>query len=202
MRTTLALIGTLVLASACVTPGKRTAIGGGAGAATGAAIGGVAAGWKGAAVGAIAGGAAGAAVGNYLDRQAQELAKVADTRRTRDGILVTLKNELLFAVDSAQLAPAAQDDVAKLADILVKYPDDRIVVEGHTDSSGPNAYNESLSFRRAETIRAVLKARGVQDGQVLVQGRGEAEPVADNASADGRAKNRRVELHIDVPNKA
>src|SRR2546427_5201039 len=158
------------LAVACATPGKRTAIGAGGGAAVGAGIGAIAGGWKGAVIGAAAGGLAGGAVGNYLDKQAQELKEVAEnTKRTEDGILVDLKSKLLFNSDSAVLKPEAVDQIAKLGDILAKYPEDRIRVQGHTDSTGSVSHNEELSMRRAQSVREVLVGRGVQPPEMLVE---------------------------------
>jgi outer membrane protein OmpA-like peptidoglycan-associated protein len=160
-------------------------------------VGGVVGGWKGAAIGAAAGAVAGGAVGNLLDRQAAELkAQRADAVRTADGILVKLKEDLLFTTGSDVLKPEAVEQVAALGDILAKYPDDRIEVRGYTDSTGPARFNEDLSYRRAEAVRKVLVSRGVSDKQALSVGMGEKEPVASNASATGRAKNRRVELRI------
>ena len=91
-------------------------------------------------------------------------------------------------------------ELNKMADILAKYSDDRVQIGGHTDSVGDATYNQALSERRAQAVKAVLSSRGVQEKQILVVGYGETKPVADNATAEGRAKNRRVELHIDVPN--
>jgi len=185
--------------SGCASPGKKTAIGAGAGGATGAAIGGATGGWEGAGVGAAVGAAVGGAFGNILDRQSQELAEVADTRRTKEGILVNLKNDLLFQTNSAVLKDEATTNISKLGDILAKYPEDRIKIEGHTDNVGPDRFNEELSVRRAEAVRNVLQSRGVKENQIIVLGKGEAEPVASNASTQGRSLNRRVELHIDIP---
>jgi outer membrane protein OmpA-like peptidoglycan-associated protein len=200
MRKFLTCAPLVALVAACATPGEKTAIGAGGGAAVGAGIGALAGGWKGALIGAAAGGVAGGAVGNYLDKQAQELKQVAEnTKRTEDGILVDLKSKLLFTTDSAVLKPEAVEQVAKLGDILVKYPADRIRIQGHTDSTGTAAHNEELSLRRAQAVREVLMSRGVRQEQMIVEGVGEARPIADNGSATGRAQNRRVELHIDVP---
>lgn len=201
MRTSFNLILISALAAtACATPGERTAIGAGAGAAAGAGVGAIAGGWKGAAIGAAVGGVAGGAVGNYLDKQAEELKQVAETtKRTRDGILVDLKSKLLFTTDSSVLKPEAVEMVAKLGDVLAKYPADRIVIAGYTDSTGSSAHNEELSMRRAAAVRDVLAGRGVKPEQMLTEGRGPANPVASNGTAGGRAQNRRVELHIDVP---
>src|SRR3954466_11471450 len=185
--------------AACATPGKGTAIGAGGGAAVGAGVGAIAGGWKGAAIGAAAGGVAGGAVGNYLDKQAEELKQVAETtKRTQDGILVDLKSKLLFTTDSAVLKPEAVEMVAKLGDILAKYPEDRIRIAGFTDSTGSVAHNEELSLRRARSVRDVLQGRGLLAAQMIVEGMGPEKPVASNATSTGRAQNRRVELHIDV----
>jgi outer membrane protein OmpA-like peptidoglycan-associated protein len=200
MRKYLTLILMASVAAACATPGKRTAIGAGGGAAAGAGVGAIVGGWKGAAIGAAVGGVAGGAVGNYLDKQAQELKEVAEnTKRTKDGILVDLKSKLLFTTDSSVLKPEAVEMVAKLGDVLAKYPEDRIRIVGHTDSTGSLAYNEELSMRRAKAVRDVLQGRGVKPEQMLVEGMGPERPIASNGTAAGRAQNRRVELHIDVP---
>jgi len=203
MRKSLIFIVFTVLAAACATPGKRTAIGAGGGAAAGAGVGAIVGGWKGAAIGAAVGGVAGGAVGNYLDKQAEELKQVAETtKRTQDGILVDLKSKLLFTTDSAVLKPEAVEMVAKLGDILAKYAEDRIRIAGFTDSTGTVAHNEELSLRRAKAVRDVLEERGVKVEQMMVQGMGPQRPVASNGTAAGRAQNRRVELHIDVPESA
>src|SRR5438477_12674819 len=200
MRRFLTCAPLVALLAACATPGERTAVGAGGGAAVGAGVGALAGGWKGALIGAAAGGVVGGAVGNYLDKQAQELKQVAEnTKRTEDGILVDLKSKLLFTTDSAVLRPEAVEQIAKLGDILVKYADDRIRIQGHTDSTGSAAHNEELSMRRAQAVRDVLLSRGVKQQQMLVEGVGEGRPIGNNATAAGRAQNRRVELHIDVP---
>jgi outer membrane protein OmpA-like peptidoglycan-associated protein len=200
MRKYLTLILLAPIAVACATPGTRTAVGAGGGAAVGAGVGAIAGGWKGAAIGAAVGGLAGGAVGNYLDKQAEELKQVAETtKRTKDGILVDLKSKLLFTTDSAVLKPEAVEMVAKLGDIFARYPEDRIRIAGYTDSTGSVAHNEELSLRRAKAVREVLTGRGVKSEQILVEGMGPEHPVATNSTAAGRAQNRRVELHIDVP---
>ena len=162
----------------CATPGERTAIG------------------------AVVGGVAGGAIGNYLDKQAQELQEVSNARRTETGILVNLKSSLLFSSDSAVIKPDAVEQLARLGDILAKYPDDRIRIQGHTDSTGSAAHDEELSLRRAEAVRDVLASRGVNPRQMRVEGAGAARPIADNSTAEGRAENRRVELYIDVPQRS
>jgi outer membrane protein OmpA-like peptidoglycan-associated protein len=186
--------------ASCAHPGRKTAIGAGAGGAVGAAVGGATGGWKGAAIGAVVGGAVGGAAGNYLDKQAQELAQVADTRRTRDGVLVQLKSDLLFNTDSAELKPDARQQLSELGDILAKYRKDRIKILGYTDSTGSESHNETLSRERAQSVSDVLLSRNVLQAQLEPQGLGENAPVASNDTRSGRARNRRVELMIDAPN--
>jgi outer membrane protein OmpA-like peptidoglycan-associated protein len=195
------LVPALLLGAAgCVTPGKRTATGAAAGAIVGAGAGALAGeDWKGAAIGAGVGAAAGAAAGNYLDRRARELEQVAETQKTDRGLLLNLRSELLFETDSAVLTEDAIQQVARIGDILAKYPEDQLRIEGHTDSRGTVPYNEQLSLRRAEAVSRVLTARGVAPRQMMVLGMGEERPKAPNDSPNGRSANRRVELHIAVP---
>jgi len=202
MRYFLFVMSAVVVLGGCATPGKNTAIGAGAGAAVGAGVGAIAGGWEGAAIGAVVGGVAGGAIGNYLDKQEQELRQISDTRRTEDGILVNLRSSLLFSYDSAVLKPAAVEQLAQLGDILARYPEDRIRIEGHSDSEGTVAHNEELSLRRAEAVRDLLASRGVNPRQMLVIGVGAARPIASNATEEGRAENRRVEIHIDLPQRS
>jgi outer membrane protein OmpA-like peptidoglycan-associated protein len=193
----------LMLAIAgCATAGKRTAIGAGGGAAAGAGVGALIGGWKGAAIGAGVGALAGGSVGLYLDKQARELEEVAETKRTENGVLVQMKNEILFESGSAVLKPEAITQLEKIGAILAKYSDDRVRVEGYTDSTGSASFNEELSQRRADAVRRVLLGRGVAEAQITALGMGKSRPIADNTTAAGRAANRRVELHIDVPQQA
>jgi outer membrane protein OmpA-like peptidoglycan-associated protein len=145
------------------------------------------------------GAAAGAAVGNYLDKQKKELEQVAATKKEKDGLLVKLKSDLLFNVGSATLKPDAVSQLNELGDILAKYEKDRIKVGGFTDSTGSAENNISLSNERAQAVREVLTARGVSGDRVSTFAFGESQPVASNATAQGRQLNRRVELKIDVP---
>src|SRR6266478_5223871 len=194
-----ASIASIASITACATPGKDTAIGAGVGAGGGALIGGLAGGWEGAAIGALAGGVVGGAIGNYLDKQQQELQQVADARRSENGIVLNLRSTLVFTKGSAVVQPAAVEELARLGDILAKYPQDRIRIEGFTDPSGSPAYDEELSLRRAEAVRDILASRGVQPHQMLVEGGGSSQPMGDNSTPEGRALNRRVAIHVDVP---
>ena len=199
LRLTAAVTAVLLFAG-CQTAGKRTAIGGVGGAAAGAGIGALIGGGKGALIGAGVGALAGGSVGLYLDKQKKELEAVAETKRTENGLLVQMKGDILFDTGSAALKPEAITQLSQVGDILAKYGDDRVRIEGHTDSVGTTSSNEALSLRRADAVKTVLAGRGVQEKQITALGMGETRPVADNTSADGKAKNRRVELHIDVPN--
>ena len=199
MKTLVLVVAAAVIGCSTVHDNPRTAVGAGAGAATGAVVGGVLGGTKGAIAGGVIGGAAGGAAGHILDRQAAELkAKDINASRTASGILVKLKEDLLFETGSAVLKPEAMDELGKLGDVLVKYPQDRIQVMGFTDSTGSEQFNQELSNRRAEAVRKVLMLHGLKEEQSVAIGMGEQSPIATNDTAEGRSKNRRVELHIAV----
>ncbi len=201
-RTTTLTAGTLVvvLVAGCATAGRDTAIGAGVGGVAGAGIGALVGGKKGALIGLGVGALAGGSVGLYLDKQRKELERVAQVKKTENGLLVQMKNDILFDTGSDGVKAEGVDELAKVGDILAKYSDDRVQIAGHTDSTGDAKKNQELSERRANAVRTVLVSRGVKETQITVAGYGETKPVADNGSPEGRAKNRRVELHIDVPN--
>ena len=205
-KTLLFAVAAAVILSACTTPGKRTAIGAGAGAAVGAVAGAVIAhntGGKaetGALVGALAGGTTGGLIGNYYDKQAKELAAIADVQKTENGIVVTLKNEILFETGKSNISAEAQKTLIDLNRVLKKYPENIIEVQGHTDSTGTAAYNKQLSIERAKAVYDFIVANGLKTSALSYNGYGPDYPVADNSTAEGRAKNRRVELKI-VANK-
>ncbi len=190
---------TIVLLGGCAA-GRDTAIGAGVGGAAGAGLGALLGGKKGALIGLGVGALAGGSVGLYLDKQRAELEKIAQVKKTENGLLVQMKNDILFDSGSDALKAEGVVELGKMGDILAKYADDRVRIEGHTDSQGGVSYNQALSERRANAVKTVLVSRGVKETQITALGLGEANPVADNATAEGRAKNRRVELHIDVPN--
>ena len=154
-----------------------------------------------AAAGAIVGGLIGGAIGNQLDKQAQELRRDLDTNgvsvvRQGDQLIVTMPQDVLFAVDSASVRPDLQRDLYTLAGSLNRYPDTRVEVVGHTDSDGDAAYNQRLSQDRANSVANILIGAGVPSYRVVAYGRGEEQPVASNLSATGKAQNRRVEFII------
>jgi len=130
--------------------------------------------------------------------QAQaDLAKVASVKQESRGTVITLSGGVLFPSSKADLLPTAQVKLNSVADALIQQdPDSTMVVEGHTDSQGGDAYNQDLSQRRAEAVRAYLVGRGVASDRVTAQGFGASRSVADNKSAEGRANNRRVEIVV------
>jgi OOP family OmpA-OmpF porin len=101
-----------------------------------------------------------------------------------------------FETNSDRLVSGASAVLDLVAETLLKYPEIKVEVQGHTDSDGAAAYNESLSSRRAQTVRDYLASKGVDAGRMTVRGYGESEPVADNTTAAGKAQNRRVVLRI------
>jgi outer membrane protein OmpA-like peptidoglycan-associated protein len=193
----------LVLSTGCASLSKKengAAIGAAAGAAAGGLIGranGSTA--KGAIIGAVVGGTAGAVIGHQMDQQAKELKQNipgAVVERVGEGIQVTFASGLLYDFDSDVVAPAARTNLTQLAQSLSKYPDTELLIAGHTDALGDDAYNQRLSERRSAAASAYLASVGVTASRIHTKGLGEAEPVADNSTDAGRQKNRRVEVAI------
>lgn len=153
---------------------------------------------EGAILGAVVGGAAGVVIGDYMDDQAKELEAVegADVERVGEGIKVTFDSGILFAVDKHDLTPASKTALAKMADVLNEYDDTDIMIEGHTDADGSDDYNQTLSERRAQAVKAYLAALTVAPSRMTTVGYGESQPVADNSSSSGKSQNRRVEVVI------
>ncbi len=152
-------------------------------------------------VGGALGAAAGGVIGATLDRQAAELRGSINNPNvtvTNNGqfLTVNLPQDLLFAVDSTALRPDLRADLATVAQSLIRYPNSRIEVIGHTDNTGSAAYNYDLSQRRAAAVSSVLTQNGVPFGRITNIGRGFDQPIASNATPQGRAQNRRVEIII------
>ena len=179
--------------------GQGAAIGAAAGALAGAVIG-HQSGHRGtgAVIGGLAGAAVGGGIGYKLDQRAKELARIkeAEVRREQDRLIVTMAEAVLFDVNSASLKPGAKDNLAHMAEVIVRYPDDEILVKGHTDNTGSEKYNQELSERRAKAVKNFLILKGVSARQIAAIGFGETMPVASNDTAEGRQKNRRVEIEI------
>jgi outer membrane protein OmpA-like peptidoglycan-associated protein len=154
---------------------------------------------RGAIVGAAVGGAAGAIIGHQMDQRAKQLEQNipgARVERVGEGILVTFESGLLFDFDSDELREPARANLRELAASYTKYPDTDLMVVGHTDAQGEDAYNQRLSERRAASAAAYLTQRGVPGARIRTAGRGETEPVALNDSDANRQANRRVEVAI------
>lgn len=202
-QTLIAIVFAIFATTACTSPGKKTAVGAGVGAAAGAGLGAIIGNQtgnagKGALWGAAAGAVLGGAIGNRLDKQAKELEALAETKRTENGIVTKLKGDILFDSGSATLKPAAATNLNQIAAIIKKYPEDRVLIVGHTDSTGKAKTNQTLSEQRAKTVMEHMTAQGLPAGTVTFQGMGPSQPIASNDTADGRARNRRVELQITV----
>jgi outer membrane protein OmpA-like peptidoglycan-associated protein len=179
---------------------RGAVIGAGAGAAVGGVIGnqtGSTA--RGAIIGAAVGGAAGAIIGHQMDQQAKELDQSiagAKVERVGEGIEVTFDSGLLFDFDSDRIKPEAAKNLQELAKSLNKFGNSNLMIVGHTDSQGEDAYNMALSVRRANAASAYLQSQGVPASRISTAGRGESEPVASNDTDAGRQQNRRVEVAI------
>lgn len=186
----------------------KTAKGGAIGAGVGGVIGGAIGSDKdktvvGAIIGAAVGGAAGAAIGLYMDKQAHEIqedVKGAKVERVGEGIRITFDSGILFDVNSYQLKDEAKNNIKELARVLQKYDDTNVLIEGHTDASGSDELNQTLSEKRADAVADYAKTLGISGMRMAVKGYGEKQPVADNDTEEGKRKNRRVEIGI-IANK-
>ncbi len=202
---TLALVTLLSLAGAGCSSLSNTQrgalIGAGAGGAVGAVVGSAAGSTtKGVIIGAVVGGAAGAIIGSRMNDRAETLERELDDatiERVGEGILVTFDSGILFGFDSSTLRAQARVNLGDLARVLAEDSDDyEILVAGHTDSSGAEAYNQTLSERRASAASDFLATQGIPDSQLRIQGLGEMEPLTSNETSAGQAANRRVEIAI------
>lgn len=177
---------------------QKTYAGGGIGAAVGAGLGGIIGKEKGAIIGGVIGGGIGAYAGSRMDKQAKELEKIAETKRTEMGLVTKLKSDILFDTGKANLKPAAKSNLKEMAAIMKKYPENVLTIKGFTDNTGSSAINESLSAKRAEAVKKELLNVGLGDLAISTQGLGPAFPIGDNKTAGGRSQNRRVEIEVTV----
>lgn len=151
--------------------------------------------------GAVVGGLLGGLAGTALDAQARSLQQSINTPgvtvvKNGNAINVNLPESILFATDSAAVSGQGVNDLYSIARNLNAYPNTRVEVIGHTDNTGVAAYNQDLSERRARAVAGILSAGGVQTGRIAAAGRGMTMPIASNATPQGRAQNRRVEVII------
>lgn len=206
-----AVIASLGVTSACVTDpetGERriskAAIGGVGGALGGYLLGDIVGGRRdrtekivGAGIGALAG----AGIGAYMDRQERELReRTAGTGvevvRRGDELVLDMPSGITFDFDSTAIRPQFRATLDQVADTLRRYEQTYVDVYGHTDSVGSDAYNQTLSERRAGAVADYLSTRGVQSARLATRGFGESEPIASNETEQGRAENRRVEIKL------
>lgn len=196
------LLGAVVLSGcAGMSQKERGAV---IGATAGAAVGGVIGNQtgstaRGAIIGAVVGGAAGAVIGHQMDQQAKELEQNipgATIARVGEGIAVTFSSGILYPYNSTDILSAGKANLDQLATSLQKYPDSDVLIVGHADSDGSDAYNLDLSQRRAAAASAYLQARGIPTSRVHATGKGESEPIASNDTETGKQQNRRVEVAI------
>lgn len=152
-------------------------------------------------IGAGLGGLAGAGVGYYMDEQEKKLRQQTagtgvDVTRDGDNLILNMPSNVTFPVNSSAIQPEFRETLLSVANTLSEYEKSYIDVYGHTDSTGTDEYNQSLSERRADSVANFLANSGVQRARVETRGYGESQPIASNSTEEGRATNRRVELKI------
>ncbi|WP_066700523.1 OmpA family protein [Sphingobium amiense] len=152
-------------------------------------------------LGAGIGAVAGAGIGAYMDAQERKLREQTagtgvDVIRDGDNLLLRMPSGITFAYDRADVQPQFQPTLNDVASVLAQYPKTYIDVYGHTDSDGTDAYNQTLSERRAQAVADYLVRQGVQSARIATRGFGESQPIASNATEEGKAANRRVEIKI------
>lgn len=182
---------------------KGAAIGTAAGAVLGAVIGnnvGSGNSELGAVLGGVIGGVAGGVIGNQMDKQAREIEEAvpgAEVERVGEGIKLTLgENSVRFATNKSTLTATAKANLDKLIPIFKTYENTDIVIYGYTDSTGKVAYNQTLSEKRANSVKDYLASKGLNSSRFKTKGLGIKDPIATNDTAEGRSKNRRVEFAI------
>jgi outer membrane protein OmpA-like peptidoglycan-associated protein len=184
---------------------KGAAIGVGGGAAVGAVIGKATGNTAlGAIIGATVGGVTGAVIGRQMDKQAEEIKNEvpgAKVERVGEGIVVEFNNKILFGFDKSDLGADAKSSLNELIAVLNKYPDTDIEIQGHTDNSGTDDYNQGLSVRRANAVADYIRSNDIKRKRVTIKGFGESAPKYSNDSEDGRANNRRVDFLITANEK-
>lgn len=152
-------------------------------------------------LGAGIGAVAGAGIGAYMDAQERKLREETagtgvDVIRDGDNLLLRMPSGITFGFDSATVQPQFQPTLNDVASVLAQYPKTYIDVYGHTDSDGSDAYNQTLSERRARSVADYLTSHGVQSARIGTRGFGETQPIASNTTEEGKAANRRVEIKV------
>ncbi|WP_202405954.1 OmpA family protein [Hufsiella ginkgonis] len=179
---------------------KGAVIGSAAGGTLGALIGKKAGNTAvGAIIGGAIGGTAGAFIGRKMDRQAEEIRKTvpgAEVISADEGLIVKFDSGILFDTNKSDLKSNAMTNIANLATTMKNNPETNILVIGHTDGDGTDAYNQTLSEARANAVRNYAVTQGIAGARLTTVGKGESEPIGDNTTAAGKAQNRRVEIVI------
>lgn len=183
---------------------NKTATYGGLGALAGAAAGALISHdnrGKGALIGAAIGGASGAGYGYYADKQEEELRRSmqgtgVEVQRQGDQIKLIMPGNITFATDSAEIVSNFYAPLNNLAGSFKQFNQNSIEIVGYTDSTGSRQHNMDLSQRRAQSVANYLTAQGVDGSRLSTRGAGPDQPIASNATADGRAQNRRVEVNL------
>ena len=192
-----------IVMAGCNHLAKGTAIGAAGGAVLGAVVGKLAGNTVvGAAVGTAVGAGTGALIGKHMDKvkKEAEAVKNAQVETITDanglqGVKVTFDSGILFATNSSTLNTASQNTIKQIADVLKQNSDVDVAIFGHTDNTGTDAINDPLSLKRAQAVEKSLKNLGVANIK-RVEGQGSKNPVADNATAEGKKQNRRVEVYM------
>ena len=159
----------------------------------------------GAILGATVGGAVGAVIGNKMDKQAkkmeQDLGKTATVERVGEGIKLTFNSQLLFDYGKTDLKESNKVDLQKFSETLKQYTDTDLLVVGHTDNVGSDAFNQTLSEKRAAAVSNYLASLGISYNRLRTEGKGELQPSASNDTEESRSQNRRVEIAISANEK-
>jgi outer membrane protein OmpA-like peptidoglycan-associated protein len=124
------------------------------------------------------------------------LERIAAVRADSRGVVVTLPGGVLFASGKSELLGTAKSKLSEVATVLAKDPNAKLTVEGYTDSRGSDELNNELSAKRAEAVRSFLVSKGIPAANIVAEGHGKDQPIADNTTAEGRANNRRVEIVV------
>lgn len=205
---TFSLLTVLILGAGCKNMNrtrKGAIIGTGGGAVIGAVIGRASGNTAlGALIGATVGGATGAIIGRKMDKQAEDIRNTvpgAKVYRVGEGIIVEFNDKILFGFDQSDLNESSKANLNKLKEVLIKYPDTNMEIQGHTDNTGTDSYNMALSKRRASAVSNYMISSGISSRRISTKGYGENAPNYGNESEEDRSQNRRVEFLITANDK-
>ena len=199
------LLALTIILSSCQTAqenpdaAKGVGIGAAAGAVFGAVIGHQSGNREqGALIGAALGAGAGGVIGHRMDKQKKELEKIAETKRTEQGLITKLKSDILFDTGKSDLKPAAKESINQLSAIIKKYPENVLTIKGYTDDTGSSKINLPLSEQRAQAVRNQMVSAGIPANTTSSLGMGSENMIDTGKTKEARSKNRRVEIEITV----